>query len=495
MSANSDPGDILYSAGERRSQPRRRRDADLRRFHTLLATIPSVAVQGYNPDGIVHFWNAGSEALYGYSSEEALGRDLCELIIPKEMQGMVREAIAGMVQTRILQPAGEIVLRHKDGSGIPVLSSHVIIEVDGGGVELFSIDANLTEHHRNRAEIVKSEARYRALFESMPQGAFRIDREGRFIDVNPAALRMFRVGREEFLARPGDDPAWEVYSEEGSVLPHHLRPSTIALETGDPVRSTLLGAKVGAPSETIWYEATAIPEFEDDPERADHALVIMHEMTGRIRSRRRITALLREKEDLLRELHHRVRNNLAVVRSMLSLHASSVADPVAAAALADASSRITSVQVLYDRLLAHGTGPEIALGAYLPSLVTEIADVYPNRGYVAVTTTTDEVVIDAHTASLLGIVTNELVTNAMKYAYDGRDHGTLRVELRQNAGRITLLVQDDGPGPGATAAQKPDSTQGGFGLTLINSIAEQLGGEYRVEYDGGSRCIFEFAAP
>ena len=125
------------------------------RFHSLLRNVPSIAVQGYGPDGTVQYWNHASEQLYGYTAKEALGRNLVDLIIPPEMRDGVREAVRQMTGSGQSIPASELSLMRKDGSRIAVFSSHAVVQRPGCGAELFCIDIDMTERHRMEAEIRK----------------------------------------------------------------------------------------------------------------------------------------------------------------------------------------------------------------------------------------------------------------------------------------------------------------------------------------------------
>lgn len=125
------------------------------RFRNLLQEVPSIAVQGYGPDGTAQYWNQASEKLYGYSAQEAIGRNLLDLIIPPEMRGDVEQAIRHMAETGQPIPASELSLMRKDGSQVPVFSSHTIVKVSGRVQELFCLDIDLSE--RKQAEQEKME--------------------------------------------------------------------------------------------------------------------------------------------------------------------------------------------------------------------------------------------------------------------------------------------------------------------------------------------------
>jgi len=115
------------------------------RFRSLMEDIPSVAAQGYAPDGTVLFWNKASELLYGYDAEEAIGANLLDLIIPDEMREGVTGAMQQMIESGEAIPAGELLLKRKDGSRVPVFSSHALLNSIGRQPEFFCLDIDLTE--------------------------------------------------------------------------------------------------------------------------------------------------------------------------------------------------------------------------------------------------------------------------------------------------------------------------------------------------------------
>jgi len=142
------------------------------RFRSLMEDIPTVAVQGYALDGTVLFWNRASEQLYGYSSEEALGGNLLDLIIPPEMCEGVKGAIRQMIETGEPIPAGELLLRRKDGSRVPVFSSHALVNPVGRQPELFCLDIDLTERKQAEEALLESEYRWKFAIEGSGDGVW-----------------------------------------------------------------------------------------------------------------------------------------------------------------------------------------------------------------------------------------------------------------------------------------------------------------------------------
>jgi PAS domain S-box-containing protein len=141
-------------------EARKRVEAELResgeRFHRLLQSIPSVAVQGYGSDGTVQYWNQASERLYGYSEQEAIGRNLLDLIIPPEMRADVERDIPKITETSQPVTASELSLMRKDGSRVAVFSSHAVVQIPGHAPELFCMDIDLTDHKRMEEELIRA---------------------------------------------------------------------------------------------------------------------------------------------------------------------------------------------------------------------------------------------------------------------------------------------------------------------------------------------------
>lgn len=154
------------------------------RFRNLLHSIPSVAVQGYLEDGTTHYWNQASEQLYGYSAEEAIGRNLLDLIIPPEMRSNVRAAIRQMFATGQPIPAGELSLMRKDGSRVEVFSSHAYVHVPGQAAEMFCVDVDLSERKLTESRLAESEQRFSLFMDTLPAAAFIKDCDGKVLFMN-----------------------------------------------------------------------------------------------------------------------------------------------------------------------------------------------------------------------------------------------------------------------------------------------------------------------
>jgi PAS domain S-box-containing protein len=207
---------------------------------------------------------------------------------------------------------------------------------------------------------------------------------------------------------------------------------------------------------------------------------------------RRIESLLKEKEVLLHEVHHRIKNNMNTMVSLLSLQAMSCQDGGdAASVLKDAMSRLQSMSTLYDKLYRSQDLKSLSLAEYLPALAGEIIATFPGAEKVKLAVSADDVRIGANQLPIIGIIVNELLTNSMKYAFPVDGGGSIGITARKRKGRIFLCIEDDGVGfPPGVQADSPSS----FGLGLVQTLADQLGAGLTIDGRQGVRFTLDFSA-
>ena len=221
----------------------------------------------------------------------------------------------------------------------------------------------------------------------------------------------------------------------------------------------------------------------------DQCLITAVDITERKLAEEKIKSLLAEKELLLKEVHHRVKNNMYSVKNLLILHAESLNDPVAVNALQDAESRVQCMMVIYDKLYRSDNFKKGSIKDYLPSLIEEITGNFPGRNKIKTDMQIDDFNLEVNILINIGIIVNELLTNIMKYAFAGRDTGTISLTASLNNNHVVITIGDDGTGiPESVDLQ--NST--GFGLNLVRMITEQIGGIIRIERVKGTKFIIEF---
>jgi two-component sensor histidine kinase len=192
---------------------------------------------------------------------------------------------------------------------------------------------------------------------------------------------------------------------------------------------------------------------------------------------------LAEREALLKELHHRVKNNLQVITSLLEMQADRAVHPQAQSSLVEARSRIGAIASMHELLYQSDSFSEIELSAYVRRLVAHVVSFYQKDSRVSVSVIGDGIDVDLARAVPLGLLLNELVSNACKHAFPGNTEGQLEIRLDEADGGMHVQVRDTGPGFPAGLDHRTSTT---LGLQLVRMLAKQLGGDVKFESNGGT---------
>ena len=216
---------------------------------------------------------------------------------------------------------------------------------------------------------------------------------------------------------------------------------------------------------------------------------IVIDISEQRKSAEKVSGLLAEKEMILKEVHHRIKNNMNTMASLLSLQAGTVTDPVAIDILHDAQSRLRSMSVLYDKLFLAENLIDMSVKEYLPTLINEILEIFPVRTHLQVEVHADDFLLPVKVLTSLGIIVNELLTNVIKHAFPGRSEGHINVSAMKTGSQVAISIQDDGIGLPEDFAIARSS---GFGLLLIRALTSQIDGTIRFERGHGTKSILEF---
>jgi len=346
------------------------------------------------------------------------------------------------------------------------------------------------ENKLNDAEhaLRKKEEKIHLLLNSAAEAIYGIDMDGNCTFCNNSCLNLLRYDKPEDLL--GRNMHWQIHGKysDGNYFPVENCRIFQAFQQG-------IGTHVD--DEVLWRsDGTFFPaEYWSYPQIIDGeivgAVVTFLDITERKLSEEKIKNLLAEKELILREVHHRIKNNMNTIKSLLYLQADTLTEPSAVAALMDAESRVESMMVLYDKLYRSIDFMELSVKEYLPVLVDEIIGNFPNKGIVTIEKHIDDFILGADTLFPLGILVNEILTNSMKYAFAGRKSGVITVYASLKDSRANIVIQDNGIGiPESVGFEK----HSGFGLDLIRMLTEQIGGRIRIERGEGSRFVLEFNA-
>ncbi|MDC7227967.1 MAG: PocR ligand-binding domain-containing protein [Spirochaetales bacterium] len=191
-----------------------------------------------------------------------------------------------------------------------------------------------------------------------------------------------------------------------------------------------------------------------------------------------IKILLEEKEFLLTEVHHRMKNNMASVEALLELQQPEMPDNAAKEALKSVSLQVASVRILYDKLLRADRYSNLPLNSFVSDIIESVKNAYRNNAEIEFYTEIDDIRFDSNKLFELGLIINELVTNIYKYAFVGMESGHVTMKVSKTDTVCELLLQDDGCGlPEGFNTDKGSS----FGIKLVKMFAAQMNGDFTIE--------------
>lgn len=199
------------------------------------------------------------------------------------------------------------------------------------------------------------------------------------------------------------------------------------------------------------------------------------------REKAKTESLLRDRETLLREIHHRVKNNLQVVSSLLSIQGREITDDKAQRAVNESRNRVHSMALIHQFLYGEQNLSAINMQEYVEQLSRKLFTTYKvDDGQVRLHVKVDPILLDVDTAIPVGLILNELITNSLKYAFPDGKEGNLWVSLGESEGKLTLSVKDDGVG---VKELVPKSTS--FGMKLLNAFKQKLDADFEIISDNG----------
>jgi PAS domain S-box-containing protein len=371
-------------------------------------------------------------------------------------------------------------LQTKDGNPLPVEISCKIIEYNDRPAILSTI-RDISERKHAQEALIESETRYRMIGDLIPFGVWACDEKGTFSYLSASFLSVLGITLEEckksgwmhLLPREDYDRTiadWRQCIQTGSFWDYEYR----IVDTRGKV---LIVLSRGAPQ-------------TDSAGKITSWVGIHLDITERKRYEERLETSLREKEVIIKEVHHRVKNNMQVISGFLELQSNYIADPDAVEKLNECQRRVRTMALVHEKLYQSKSLGAINAAEYIKSLIADLMNSYSLSTSVDVSVDVDDVNINLDMAIPCGLIINELVTNSLKYAFAGRPEGRLRLTLHhQEDHMFSLVVQDDGIGiPGDFEARSAAS----LGMQLVRVLVHQLGGEMKIESVEGTRFTIIF---
>ncbi len=338
------------------------------------------------------------------------------------------------------------------------------------------------EERKQTEKILReSESRFKQLFEKAPLGYQSLNEDGKFIEVNRAWLDMFGYNRDEVIGHSFEE---FVIHEDfvKKTLPHFKETGEIRL-TGTEMRCSDGTVKIVHIEGRIGY---------DKKGKFLQTHCILTDITERKKAEEKIIASLREKEVLLQEIHHRVKNNLQVVSSLLSLQAGTEKDKNIINALNESERRVRVMARVHENLYLAGDLANVSARDYLNAIAKDAKMSHPDTvGTVMILEDVDDITMDIKRAVPVGQIVSELISNVFKHAFPDAGEGTVKISLKRlNDTEVELVVSDDGIGlPEGFDFEDSDT----LGLKLVIALAANLGGEIEVDTSRGTSIGIRFA--
>jgi PAS domain S-box-containing protein len=433
--------------------------------------------------GTIETVNAAAQRLFGYAAEEMIGRNI-KMLMPEPYRGehdLYLENYRRTGERKIIGIGREVIAQKKDGVTFPI--DLAVSEVHLGGRRIFTgIIRDISDRRMAEQNLRDSEARLRGVVEMAVDGIITIDEKGTMETVNAAAQRLFGYTAREMVGRNVKMLMPEPYRGEHDGYLSNYR------ETGDR-RIIGIGREVRGRRKdgTVFPIYLAVSEVLLGNRRIFTGIV--RDISAQKQAEEDLRISLAEKETLLREIHHRVKNNLQVIIGLLSLQGRSVG-PDLAAYLEESQERIRAMARVHEQLHLSDNVATFDLAGYLARLCEDFASIHGSdapRFLFRSTTTQVPIAFDAATPIVL--ILNEVLSNAVKHAFPDNRGGEVRISIREGGTRLQLQVRDNGIGlPAAGNVQSAS-----MGLRLVNALARQIGA--RASFRSKSGTVFTLSIP
>ncbi len=459
------------------------RARELKLKHQLTAMEASadgIAIVDLN--GTFTYANNAHAITFGYSSAaETIGKHWKDLYAPETIDFVEKDVVPIILATGAWK--GDLIGNKKDGTQFPVEVSITSISNEEGHLEgAVCIYRDISDRKQAEEELKATQRRFQSILDNCPAAIYVFDKDGRHILVNRFYEQKSGYTNAELYGKTLFD-VWE----------HDFSKEVLAT-----INQTIKSGKSMEIEETVPHDDGFIHAVTlrfpllNDRGIPDVVCSISTDITDRRRAELKLEESLKEKELLLQEIHHRVKNNLQVVASLLNLQQRTIKDPAIAQLFEDSRNRIYAMAAIHERLYQSKQLNQIDLGAYVRDLVSSLIQSHDIRNKdIQFEINTDLIEVNIETAIPCGLIVNELVINIFKHAFPDRSEGRVLVEcLAIRDGRIRLNVCDNGVG---IPAHIDFNRASSLGLRIINQLSRQLKGEMKIEAANGTCFSLRFS--
>ncbi|MEA5627089.1 PAS domain S-box protein [Nostoc sp. UHCC 0251] len=501
-----------------------------RLFATLAEASPIVIFRFDNANNCIYVNDRWSE-MTGRPAQTALGMGWVQPLHPEDSDRLAREWLQWCQDSqkiRLYQNEGRCI---RPDDTVVWFYIQALPEVDSRGttVGYIGVLTDITALRESQIQLQQQLAEIEAIYQSAPIGLSFVDTNLRFIRINQRLADMNGVSIEAHIGRT----VREVLPELADAAEEVLRP---ILEKGEPVLNVEISGETPAQPgvqqtwlesflplkngnqiigiNTVCQEITEHKRIEAERQYAQEALkqakeeleirvaqrtAELHQMITELQeAEEHIKASLREKEVLLKEIHHRVKNNLGIVSSLLQMQIRRTQNPQATMVLQDSQNRITSIALVHEKLYRSEDLANINFAQYIRDLTVSLFDSYKiSSNKIKLNLQLENANLDIETIIPCGLILNELVSNALKHAFPGDGEGEIQIKFFQSCEFLdnlcrrtsTLIVQDNGIGlPDNIDINKAKT----LGLNLVYGLVKQINATIEINSQQGTEFKISF---
>jgi PAS domain S-box-containing protein len=457
------------------------------KFEKVFRSSPqALTITGLN-DGRFIEVNDSFTSNLGYSREEAIGHTTLELGIWITHKDRIR-FVDTLKENRFVRNT-ELDMRTKKGETVSMLVSAEMIDVEGKACML-STFFNITERKQAEDALQESEERLHQAVRVSQIGIFDQDHRTDIIYWSPEQRHIYGFGQEEPVTLSAF--LMHLYPEDSERITKAVRCAH------DPAGDGSFDVEhriVDRNGSIHWVRTQSCTHFEGEgssrhPVRTVGAAA---DITERKSAEEKIEASLKEKEILLREIHHRVKNNMQIVSSLLMLQSYNIEVKKYKDMFIESQTRIYSMALIHEKLFQSESIAQINFKEYIEGIISNIFESYCIKSNIKIDINVENIPINIDYAVPCGLIINELVTNSLKYAFPDERNGKIQISLKSNDNKmIHLSISDDGIGiPKDMDIRKTKS----LGLHLVTALAEsQLHGKIILNRENGTQFQIGFGA-
>jgi PAS domain S-box-containing protein len=449
-----------------------------RQWSNLISNLPGMVYHCLNDDKwTMTFISHQCKEITGYDPSDIINnakKDYNDLIFEDDREHVWSTVQNALEKSEPYEITYRIVTRQNEIKWVS--ERGVGVEDENGELSLEGFIEDITHQKLAEEALKESEEKYRALFESDPNYTILLGLDGYLLDVNPAATMITGLSKRELVGKHFMDLT--IFPEEELVSHREIFSHFVTGKKIDSYESRIYDYN----GKIRWIEIKQTPIRIHG--EITHILLICSDITQRKKAENKIKESLKEKEVLLQEIHHRVKNNMQIVSSLLNLQKQYVDEEETINILMESQNRVKSMAMIHEKLYQSHNLTSINIFDYVQSLIKDLFASYSTpTSQITPIIEIDNVNLNIETAVPCGLIINELVSNSIKYAFPQERGGKIILSLKLRGKYYELNISDNGIGfPEDLDFKKTES----LGLQIVNSLVGQINGEIELNRSQGT---------